>query len=87
MTYRVRTPFALTEGGASYRVEPADDFRLDGERGVGSSGDRQAARRMDVSTRPSFGREIAGARTFGFEREVAELRARGFALGGGAWRT
>ena len=81
LTYTVRTPFALTEGGASYRVEPAPDFRLT----VTVEWDHPVIGRqtghwpVDADT---FGREIAGARTFGFAHEVEELRARGFALGG-----
>ena len=81
VTYRVRTPFALTEGGASYRVEPADEFRLT----VSVEWDHPVIGRQTgewAVDAANFGREIAGARTFGFEREVAELRARGFALGG-----
>jgi UDP-3-O-[3-hydroxymyristoyl] N-acetylglucosamine deacetylase/3-hydroxyacyl-[acyl-carrier-protein] dehydratase len=81
VTYRVRRPFALTEGGASYRVEPADEFRLT----VSVEWDHPVIGRQTgewAVDAASFGREIAGARTFGFEREVAELRARGFALGG-----
>ena len=81
VTWRVKAPFALTEGGASYRVVPAEEFRLTvsvewGHPGIG----RQSGEwTVDAAT---FGQEIAGARTFGFEREVAELRSRGFALGG-----
>jgi UDP-3-O-[3-hydroxymyristoyl] N-acetylglucosamine deacetylase/3-hydroxyacyl-[acyl-carrier-protein] dehydratase len=77
----VRRPFELREGGASYRVEPADTFKLDvtvewehpliGKQGGSWTVDRT-----------TFAREIAGARTFGFEREAAALRERGFALGG-----
>jgi UDP-3-O-[3-hydroxymyristoyl] N-acetylglucosamine deacetylase/3-hydroxyacyl-[acyl-carrier-protein] dehydratase len=77
----VRAPFALSVGGASYRVAPADEFRLT----VSVEWDHPVIGRqtgewtVDAGT---FGREIAGARTFGFERDVAELRSRGFALGG-----
>ena len=81
VTYRVRAPFALKEGGASYRVEPADEFRLT----VSVEWDHPVIGRQTgewAVDAASFGREIAGARTFGFEREVAELRSRGFALGG-----
>ena len=81
VTYKVRKPFDLTQGGASYRVEPADEFRLS----VSVEWDHPVighqAGEWTVNAE-TFGREIAGARTFGFEREVAELRARGFALGG-----
>jgi UDP-3-O-[3-hydroxymyristoyl] N-acetylglucosamine deacetylase/3-hydroxyacyl-[acyl-carrier-protein] dehydratase len=81
VTYVVRTPFALEEGGASYRVEPADEFRLT----VSVEWDHPVIGRQTgewAVGAESFGREIAGARTFGFEREVADLRERGLALGG-----
>jgi UDP-3-O-[3-hydroxymyristoyl] N-acetylglucosamine deacetylase/3-hydroxyacyl-[acyl-carrier-protein] dehydratase len=77
----VRTPFALTVGGASYRVAPADEFRLT----VSVEWDHPVIGRQSgewAINADTFGREIAGARTFGFESEVAELRSRGFALGG-----
>ncbi len=79
--YVVRAPFALTVGGASYRVTPADEFRLT----VSVEWDHPVIGRQAgewAINADTFGREIAGARTFGFESEVAELRSRGFALGG-----
>jgi UDP-3-O-[3-hydroxymyristoyl] N-acetylglucosamine deacetylase/3-hydroxyacyl-[acyl-carrier-protein] dehydratase len=80
--YVVRRPFELQEGGASYRVEPADTFKLD----VMVEWEHPMIGRQDGSwtvDRATFAREIAGARTFGFEREALALRERGFALGGG----
>lgn len=85
VTYRVRAPFDLTQGGASYRVEPADEFRLS----VSVEWDHPVighqAGEWTVNAE-TFGREIAGARTFGFEREVAEARARA-SRWAGRWRT
>ncbi len=79
--YRVREGFVLTERGASYRVLPADEFRLtvsvDWDHPV--IGHQRGEWTVDAGT---FERDIAGARTFGFEREVADLHSRGFALGG-----
>ncbi|HEX5632381.1 MAG TPA: UDP-3-O-acyl-N-acetylglucosamine deacetylase, partial [Gemmatimonadales bacterium] len=79
--YRVREPFEFTEGRASYRVEPADCFRLtvavEWDHPV--IGRQQGTWTVDGET---FAREIAPARTFGFQREAEALRARGFALGG-----
>jgi UDP-3-O-[3-hydroxymyristoyl] N-acetylglucosamine deacetylase/3-hydroxyacyl-[acyl-carrier-protein] dehydratase len=79
--FTVRAPFALTVAGASYRVEPADEFRLT----VSVEWDHPVIGRQTgdwTVNAETFGREIAGARTFGFEREVAALHSRGFALGG-----
>ncbi|MCU0620100.1 MAG: UDP-3-O-acyl-N-acetylglucosamine deacetylase [Gemmatimonadales bacterium] len=79
--YRVRTPFEFSEGGASYRVEPADDFRLT----VAVEWDHPVIGRQVGSwtvDSETFAREIASARTFGFQREAEALQARGFALGG-----
>jgi len=79
--WRVRAPFELTEGMSRYRVEPADTFRLT----VTVEWDHPVIGRqagswpVDVAT---FSREIAPARTFGFQREAEALHARGFALGG-----
>jgi len=81
VSYQVREGFVLTEGGASYRVLPADEFRLS----VSVEWDHPIIGRQSgewTVNAETFGREIAGARTFGFEREVAELHSRGFALGG-----
>ncbi len=81
VTFVVRAPFVLSVGGASYRVAPADEFRLS----VSVDWDHPVIGRQTgewTVNAESFGHEIAGARTFGFEREVAGLRERGFALGG-----
>ncbi len=81
VTWVVRRPFELREGGASYRVEPADNFKLavtvEWEHPL--IGRQGGAWTVD---RPTFAQEIAAARTFGFEREAVALRERGFALGG-----
>ena len=79
--YRVKAPFELAEGGSRYRVEPADSFRLTVavEWDHPLIGRQQGSWPVDGET---FTREIAPARTFGFQREAEALRARGFALGG-----
>jgi UDP-3-O-[3-hydroxymyristoyl] N-acetylglucosamine deacetylase/3-hydroxyacyl-[acyl-carrier-protein] dehydratase len=79
--YRVQAPFEFSAGGSSYRVEPADAFRLT----VVVEWDHPVIGRQEGSWTvdgDTFAREIAPARTFGFQREAEALRARGFALGG-----
>ncbi|HEX5820072.1 MAG TPA: UDP-3-O-acyl-N-acetylglucosamine deacetylase [Gemmatimonadales bacterium] len=79
--YRVRAPFELADGRSRYRVEPADSYQLtvavEWEHPV--IGRQTGSWTVDGET---FTREIAPARTFGFQREAEALRARGFALGG-----
>ncbi len=76
----VPAPFSVTEGDCSYVVAPAKEFRLTVTiewahpligRQVGS---------YEV-TAEAFGRELAPARTFGFTREIAALRAKGLIKG------
>ena len=76
----VQAPFTVTEGDASYVVAPAKDFRLTvtiewPHRLIG----RQAGS-YDV-TPQTFARELAGARTFGFTSEIADLQAKGLIKG------
>ncbi len=78
---RVRKAIGVTDGSRSIRVEPARELRVTycidfahpciGRQEFGCSGDDPAL----------FEREIAGARTFGFLREVQALRAAGWARG------
>ena len=79
--FEVDEPFCVTEGQARYTVVPAREYRVTATidfdhpligRQVGS---------YDV-TPETFVADIAHARTFGFEREVAALRERGRAVGG-----
>ncbi len=81
VSYVVRQPFEFKEGGASYRVEPADSFQLSVsvEWDHPAIGHQSGTWPVDGET---FAREIAGARTFGFQHEAEALRERGFALGG-----
>jgi UDP-3-O-[3-hydroxymyristoyl] N-acetylglucosamine deacetylase / 3-hydroxyacyl-[acyl-carrier-protein] dehydratase len=78
---RVTEPVRVTDGESRYEVHPADDLELDvsidfAHPLVG----RQAGR--FVVTPDAFERELAGARTFGFAREVDTLRERGLIRGG-----
>jgi UDP-3-O-[3-hydroxymyristoyl] N-acetylglucosamine deacetylase/3-hydroxyacyl-[acyl-carrier-protein] dehydratase len=79
--YRCVAPFEMVSGGSRYRVEPCDDFRLT----VTVEWDHPVIGRQTGSWTvdgETFSREIAPARTFGFQREAEALQARGFALGG-----
>jgi UDP-3-O-[3-hydroxymyristoyl] N-acetylglucosamine deacetylase/3-hydroxyacyl-[acyl-carrier-protein] dehydratase len=79
--YRVRAPFEFAEGRSRYRVEPSAEFRVT----VSVEWDHPVIGRQEGSWAvdgETFTREIAPARTFGFEREAEALRARGLALGG-----
>jgi UDP-3-O-[3-hydroxymyristoyl] N-acetylglucosamine deacetylase/3-hydroxyacyl-[acyl-carrier-protein] dehydratase len=73
--------FSLSSGAAEYVVAPSPVFRLS----CTVEFDHPAVGRQFASFRVddgSFGREVAPARTFCFEREVAELYSRGLAQGG-----
>lgn len=80
LVFRVSQPFCLSEGGASYRVEPALRLRLTTTiewphpligRQTGS---------WEISSE-TFRRELAPARTFGFTSEVEVLKRRGLLKG------
>ena len=78
---RVARPIALSRGDKSIALYPADDFRVT----YSISFDHPLLRhqtRTQCVTEESFVEEIAPARTFGFLREVEQLRQRGLALGG-----
>ena len=78
---RVARPISLTCGDKSIALYPADDFRVT----YSISFDHPLLRhqtRSQCVTEESFIEEIAPARTFGFLKEVEQLRQRGLALGG-----
>jgi len=80
-TIRIRESFSLEEGGASIRVTPADSFEIS----YRIEFDHPAVGVQEMSlevNRADFASEIAPARTFGFLKDVPELRARHLALGG-----
>lgn len=77
---RVTEPFTLVEGDSSYIVAPSDCFRVTST----IEWDHPVIGRQSASydiTTDVFRREIAPARTFGFEHEVTKLRERGLLLG------
>ncbi|MGH7457610.1 MAG: UDP-3-O-acyl-N-acetylglucosamine deacetylase [Longimicrobiaceae bacterium] len=78
---RVEEPFWVREESSSYMVAAADGYRVSTTiefthpmvgRQFGSY----------LIERETFAAELGSARTFGFVREVEELRARGLAMGG-----
>jgi UDP-3-O-[3-hydroxymyristoyl] N-acetylglucosamine deacetylase / 3-hydroxyacyl-[acyl-carrier-protein] dehydratase len=80
--YRVTAPFHLAEGDASYVVAPAPALRLTTTVEWRHPLIGRQSGSYDISPE-EFGRELAGARTFGFLREAEALRARGLAQGAG----
>lgn len=80
--WTVARAWELTEGDLSISIEPAD--RLSVEYAIDF--DHPAIRRQSVALEgldeSVFEREVAGARTFGFESEINELQAAGLGLGG-----
>ena len=80
VVYRVLAPFQLTESDSSYVVAPAKSLRLTTTIEWRHPLIGRQSGSYDI-TPEAFGRELAGARTFGFLHEADALRARGLALG------
>ncbi|HEV8197438.1 MAG TPA: 3-hydroxyacyl-ACP dehydratase FabZ, partial [Gemmatimonadales bacterium] len=79
-SFRVQSPFTVTEGDASYVVSPAASLRLTTtiEWSHPLIGRQTGSWDIDLDT---FRRDLAGARTFGFTHEVEALRSRGLLKG------
>lgn len=78
---RVVKPHTFEEDGATLSFSPAEDLEIS----YIIDFNHPLIGRQEISfdlTRKVFLREIAPARTFGFLKDVAELRKRGLALGG-----
>ena len=78
---KVTRPVEVVRGGKSIRITPADHFQVSYTIGF----DHHLLRHQAVSfrvTSETFAESIAPARTFGFLREVEQLRRNGLALGG-----
>ncbi len=78
---RILRPVSVELGGASVHAYPADEFRVT----CSIDFSHEAIGRQEISldvTPESFASQLAGARTFGFLREVEALRAAGLARGG-----
>jgi UDP-3-O-[3-hydroxymyristoyl] N-acetylglucosamine deacetylase len=78
---RIVRPLTVEEAGASLAVTPDDEFRITYR--IDFPHPAIGAQALSVVlTRRSFFEEIAPARTFGFLKDVPELRRKGLALGG-----
>ncbi|MCU0625088.1 MAG: UDP-3-O-acyl-N-acetylglucosamine deacetylase [Gemmatimonadaceae bacterium] len=72
---------AFSDGESRYEAEPADALELDVT--IDFPHPLIGTQRIVLAVTPeSFTRELAPARTFGFARDVAAMRAAGLALGG-----
>jgi UDP-3-O-[3-hydroxymyristoyl] N-acetylglucosamine deacetylase len=78
---RILKPVRVETGGGSAELVPADFFSMEFEIDFGSPavGNQKISLNLVNGT---FKKEVARARTFGFEHEVEGLRAAGLALGG-----
>ncbi len=77
---RIGRPVEVREGSKRIRIEPADEFEID----CSTSYDHPLAgpQRVQFSVTPQcYAREIAPARTFGFERDLALMRDMGLIRG------
>jgi UDP-3-O-[3-hydroxymyristoyl] N-acetylglucosamine deacetylase len=77
----IRAPMSIQDGEAELELTPSAGFSAEFEIEFDSDaiGRQHLALRLDPA---SFRQEIARARTFGFEHEVAQLRSMGLARGG-----
>ncbi len=77
----ILAPLAIEEGEARLELLPGKGFSAEFE--IDFKSDAIGRQRLNVTLDPAaFRQEIARARTFGFEHEVAQLRAMGLARGG-----
>jgi len=80
VVYRVLAPFTVTEGSSSYIISPAGTGRvtvaIDFDHPL--IGSQAGSYEVDAEV---FARDLAGARTFGFMREVEALKAKGLIKG------
>ena len=80
VAYRVERPFSLDIGQSHYEVRPADQLAVT----VSIDFPHPVVGRQTGTwtvTPEGFANELAGARTFGFVRDLEALRAKGLALG------
>ncbi|HEX2778881.1 MAG TPA: UDP-3-O-acyl-N-acetylglucosamine deacetylase [Gemmatimonadaceae bacterium] len=78
--FTVREPVRMTDGESEYRAEAGQGLALDVE--IAFPHPAIGRQRGSYSITPeNFERELAGARTFGFVREVDALRAKGLIRG------
>lgn len=79
---RFRKPVEFRDGDRWIRVEPARDFRVEYAIDFQHPAIGRQEYVVEGNDTPRFEREIAGARTFGFLRDVRQLWDAGLAKGG-----
>ncbi|MDW7760572.1 MAG: UDP-3-O-acyl-N-acetylglucosamine deacetylase [Acidobacteriota bacterium] len=78
---KIIRPFTIEDGEASFSVEPDEFFRISYD--IHFDHPAVGRQRLELAvSEDTFLREIAPARTFGFFKDVDDLRRRGLALGG-----
>ncbi len=80
VVFRVLAPFTVTEGASSYVVSPAGSGRVTVTIDFPHPLIGSQAGSYEVNA-AVFGKELAGARTFGFVHEVEALKAKGLIKG------
>jgi UDP-3-O-[3-hydroxymyristoyl] N-acetylglucosamine deacetylase len=80
---RIKRPVEVREGDKFARLEPYDGFKVEFSIDFDHPAfhDRTKHAQVDFST-SSFVKEVSRARTFGFLREIEQLRQQNLALGG-----
>ncbi|MFZ0788981.1 MAG: UDP-3-O-acyl-N-acetylglucosamine deacetylase [Chromatiaceae bacterium] len=80
---RIKRPVEIREGDKFARLEPYDGFKVEFSIDFDHPAfhDRTKHAQVDFST-SSFVKEVSRARTFGFLREIEQLRQQNLALGG-----
>lgn len=80
---RIKRPVEVRDGDKLARFEPYDGFKVEFSIDFDhpAFNDRAKRARVDFST-ASFVKEVSRARTFGFLREIEQLRQQNLALGG-----
>lgn len=77
---RIRRPVEVTDGAKRLTILPADSFRVTCATSFGHP--LAGPQEIDLDITPqSYAREIAGARTFGFERDLDQMRDMGLIRG------
>lgn len=81
-TYAVQRRFEIREGDRWIRIEPFASLRVSYAIDFDHPSIGRQCLELPEVDETTFEREIAGARTFGFEHEIESLRAAGLAIGG-----
>jgi UDP-3-O-[3-hydroxymyristoyl] N-acetylglucosamine deacetylase len=81
-TIQILKPIEVADDDRSIRIDPAPNFRVSYAIDFPHPVIGRQELKLDAVDPDRFASEIAGARTFGFLREVDALRSAGLALGG-----